>query len=273
MDRGYRNYAFYGRHTAHGRRRWKIIDRLIRERRGNCASVGNRSPLNTSQLTHWVRGLARPTAIICADDAQGRQILDALRIAKIAVPEEITVLGFDNDALMCDIAHPRLSSVALNAQRIGFEAAAMLDAIMHGRPVLERVEIPPVGVVTRRSTDAIGCDDAVVAEVAHYIHEKAITGIGVADAVQFACTSRRSLETRFRGSLGKSIHAAIQGERLQRAKDMLIHTNFKLAYIAQKSGFSNAEYMHRVFRRELKMTPISFRTLHGHHPASTQKSS
>jgi LacI family transcriptional regulator len=265
LDRGFRNLAFYGRHTSHGRSRFRIFEALALKERCTCISPANKKPFTSLQLTQWVRGLARPTAILCSDDHNAREVLDALRNASIAVPEEIAVLGFDNDALMCDIAHPRLSSIVLNPQRIGYEAAAMLDALMHGKPVPQRVEVPPLGVKLRRSTDNIACDDPAVARAVRFIHEKAITGVGVGDVARHAFTSRRALEIRFRKAMGKSVHQAIHDVQLQHAKEMLIHNDCKLAVIAEKSGFSSTEYMHRIFRRELKCTPNQFRMLNGRH--------
>jgi LacI family transcriptional regulator len=200
---------------------------------------------------------------MACNDFRGTQALDACRRAGIAVPEEVAVVGVDNEELVCTLANPPLSSVVPNARSIGYEAAALLDRLMRGEPEpTTPLFIPPVEVITRLSTDVNAIADPEVATAMRFIREHACEGIAVADVLSQVPVSRSVLQRRFRGLLGRSIHGEIAGVRLQRAKQLLIETDLPLAAIAQRTGFSHVEYLCAAFRQATGLPPGTYRREH-----------
>jgi LacI family transcriptional regulator len=175
------------------------------------------------------------------------------------VPEEIAVLGVNDDELICEMANPPLSSVVHNARRIGYEAAAMLDRLMQGRKVVADLVIDPLGVKTRQSTDLLAIEDPEVAKAVRFIREHACEGIRVDDVLDQVALSRRTLEMRFRDAVGRPPHVEIRRVQLERVKELLVTSDFKLDRIAELTGFSTAQYLAGLFHRVVNMTPGAWR--------------
>lgn len=214
-------------------------------------------------LGQWLLQLPRPVAVFTCYDIRGREVLDACRRFSIPVPDEVAVLGVDNDELLCALAFPPLSSVVPNARRTGYEAAAVLEALMADRdPGPMTRLIPPIGVVTRQSTDVLAVEDRNVARAVRYIREHACEGICVDDVVSHAALSRRLLETRFKKLLGRSPHDEITRVQLRRVKELLAETDLPLAEIADRTGFRYVEYLSAVFKNKTGMPPGQFRSEH-----------
>lgn len=211
-------------------------------------------------LQRWLKALPKPVGIMAAYDICGYQVLDGCRAAGLAVPDEVAVIGVDNDTLLCDLASPPLSSVIPNAHRAGYEAAAMLDQLMAGKrvPDLARL-IPPMGVADRQSTDVLAVDDREIARAVRFIRENACERINVSDVLKAVPLSRRVLEQRFRRLLGHTPHEEILQVRLSRVKQLLVETDLPLYLIAERAGFDHVEYLSVVFRRETGRTPSAFR--------------
>lgn len=211
-------------------------------------------------MARWLAGLPKPVGVIACNDDRGREVLAACRQARLRVPEELAVVGVDNDELLCDLSDPPLSSVALNAERAGFEAAAVLDQLMAGRiGKPRRLLAAASGVVARRSTDVLLHEDPEVAAALRFIHDNAGRPIRVYDVVASLGAARRTLEIRFRQALGRSIHAEIQRARLERARRLLLETDLALPKVAQACGFGSPSYLAAVFHRNLGMTPVKYR--------------
>jgi LacI family transcriptional regulator len=178
----------------------------------------------------------------------------------LAIPEEVSLIGVNNDDLIVHICQPPLSSVELNAVKIGYEAAALLDGLMHGRrtpgqPML----VPPVGVVARGSSDIEAVGDPEVAGALRFIREHAADGIEVEDVLDRLTVSRRTLERRFRDYLGRSPHDEIVRVRLERAERLLAVTRATVASVAESSGFGSPKHFHRVFKQQTGLTPVVYR--------------
>ncbi len=197
---------------------------------------------------------------MACDDCRGREVLEACRTAGIRVPEEMAVIGVDNDELLCELADPPLSSVALNAEAGGYQAAMLLDRMMHGRQCEPaRLTVEALHVVTRRSTDIVAIDDPVVAAALRYIHDHAATAIGIGDVVEHVLLSRRALEMRFKAVTGRTPLVELRRVRLERAKRLLHETDLSLTRVASAAGFSSETYLIQVFRQELGITPARYR--------------
>lgn len=213
-------------------------------------------------LARWIRELPKPIGIMACYDFRGQQLLDACRRLDVAVPDEVAVIGVDNDELLCELADPPLSSVIPNAQRTGYEAAALLDRMMRGPRVRGETHlIPPLGIQTRQSTDVLAISDRNIARAVHYIRQHACDGINVADVLKAVPQSRRLLEQRFRKMIGRTPHQEIIRVQLEQVKLLLSQTDLPLEEIAERSGFAHVEYLSVAFKRELGIPPSKYRVM------------
>jgi LacI family transcriptional regulator len=214
-------------------------------------------------MSRWIAQLPKPLGLMACNDYRGVQVLDACRRADIAVPEEVAVIGVDNEILACELAAPPLSSIIPNCHRIGYEAAEMLDRLMRRERLSEpRREVLPYGIVTRQSTDVMAIPDPMLAAALRFIRESACAGIRVEDVLKHVAVSRSVLQRRFRMTLGRTIHSAITAVRLERVKQLLSETDLPLAGVAQRAGFSHVDYMSTAFRKATGSSPGVFRREH-----------
>ena len=234
-----------------------------------CHTYGSLSPLEKAdwgiereRLCDWLKSLPKPVAVFAAMDVRGRQVLDACLTAGLDVPHDIAVLAVDNDELICDSTTPPLSSIALDTERMGYEAAQLLDLAMRRKRTVKRVTrtFPPLHVVTRRSTEAFHIDDPVVARALEFIWLNAQNPIGVPEIVKHAGVSRRLLEMRFRKALSHTIQEELQRTRLKRVTTLLAETNLSVTAIAKACGFTSKSYLGRVFHRTFHTTMTRYRS-------------
>ena len=212
-------------------------------------------------IANWLRQLTRPAAIMACYDFQAQQVLHVCRELEIAVPEEIAVLGVDDDHLICELAEPNLSSVIPDTRSTGYEAAELLDRMMQGEPVStpQRLITQPLGIRVRQSTDTLAIADTEVARALSFIRRHAMSNIRVTDILQHVTLSRRALEHRFTRLIGHTPHEEIVRVRIERIKVLLRETELSIHEIARRSGFEYAEYMAAAFKRETGLTPSDFR--------------
>ena len=221
------------------------------------------------QVARWIKELPRPAAILAAWDGCGVEVLEVCQQLGVAVPDELAVLGVDNDDLLCELADPPLSSVVVDPHRIGYQAATMLDQMMAGQHVPPgEFRVQPLGVVTRQSTDVLAVEDRPISEAMSFIREHADQGINVEDVLSVVPLSRRVLESRFKKSFEITPHEAIVRVRLQRARQLLAETDLPLQVVAERSGFHYAEYMSNTFRKRMGVTPGLFRAQQRGHDRS-----
>jgi len=208
----------------------------------------------------WLRRLPKPVGVMACNDDTGLLVLDACRRAGILVPDEVAVVGVGNDECLCELGQPSLSSVDLDPQRIGYEAAHMLDMLMAGRTLLDPyVLAPPRGVIARASTDVLATADQGVVRAVRFIREHACGPIRVTDVLKHARMSRASLEPRLKRTLGRTIHQEIERVRVARVRELLASSAAPLKQIASQAGFRYPEYMMRVFRQATGQTPGQYR--------------
>jgi LacI family transcriptional regulator len=217
------------------------------------------------RLSKWVQQLPKPIGVMASYDIQAQRILDVCRELEISVPDEVAVIGVDNDAIICKLSSPSLTSVIPDAQGAGRLAAELLDKMMHEHEIAPIAYLlPPLGIACRQSTDVYSVSDPDIAAAARYIRDHACEGIMVADVVGHIAMSRRVLESRFRKATGKTPHEAIVSQRLAKVAELLRDTDWTLESIAHRTGFEHAEYMSVAFRRAYKMPPSEYRR--GHKP-------
>lgn len=211
-------------------------------------------------MRQWIAKLGRPVAVMTCNDWQGMQLSEMCRYAGLRVPEDVAIVGVDNDDLICDLCNPPLSSVAVPGERVGYEAAMLLDRMLQGnKPTESVVTLPPIGVVTRRSSDTLAIEDSDVAAAVRFIRLNAHRPMGVEDILEDVHISRRSLERRFRQLLGRSPLEEIRRAHVERAQSLLAGTDLSMPAVAKKSGFVSAERLSVIFRQETTLTPTSYR--------------
>jgi len=268
LDRGFRNYAFVGiaRRIWSQRREQAFCERI--RRAGFEPHVYPTPRRKTDRqwareqaiLEGWLRGLPKPVGLMACNDDRGREVMEACRGAGVRVPEEAAVVGVDNDELLCELADPPLSSVALNAERGGFDAAALLAGLMSRRiRKPRRIVTPALGVVTRRSTDMTAIEDSEVANAVRFIYENAGGHLRIDDIADEMAISRRSLEIRFERALGRTLHEEIRRVRLERATRLLLETDLPMTTVAETSGFNTPSYLAQIFKQHTGMTPAQYR--------------
>tara|TARA_R110002096_G_scaffold104771_10_gene230721 strand:+ start:2226 stop:3323 length:1098 start_codon:yes stop_codon:yes gene_type:complete len=213
-----------------------------------------------TRVDEWLATLPKPIAIFCSNDLPARRIAEACERGGITVPDEIALLGVDNDSSECRLASPHLSSIDTPAEGIGYEAARMLAELMNGgAPSKRRVFLPPLYVVTRSSTDRWACSHPVVAKALDFIRDQSATGIDVDAVASHAGVSRRQLERQFRQELHRSILTAIHEAKVAHARELLVSTDLRMAEISERAGFSSAKRLHAVFHAQTGFSPADFR--------------
>ncbi len=262
-DRGFRHLAYYGvRGERWSELRLEGVEAVARAAKATLSvhPSGGKWEASQERLKSWIAGLPRPLGLVAANDIHGLRALDACRRAGLAVPEQVAVVGADDDAELCELSDPPLSSVTFNPERVGYDAAGLLDRLMAGRPgPAEPVQVPPLGVSTRQSTDILAIDDADVAKAIHYIRRHAFEGITVEDVLEEVPLSRRALEHRFRRRLGRTPKEEIQRLRFEQAKNLLSSTDLPVARISDRLGFHQPAYLSAAFKRETGLSPAAFR--------------
>ena len=215
-------------------------------------------------IGQWLKKLPKPVGLMVSNDDRGRHVTEACKITGLNIPEEIAIIGVDNDELVCEMSNPPLSSIALNAQKGGYKAAALLDKMMSDNyGTDEEIVIQPTHIVTRRSSDILAIEDQEVAAAVRFIRENSRKAIRVDDVVSTAALSRRGLEQRFRRVLGRSVHDEIRRCRIEQIAQMLVQTNLTISQIASVLDYSGIEKISRYFQREKGMSPLAYRKQYG----------
>lgn len=211
-------------------------------------------------LFRWLRPLAKPVGVLAANDVRARHVLEACRRFGLRIPDDVAVLGVDNDELICQLATPPLSSIVQGTEEIGYRAAGLLDGLMRRRMrKTANVLVDPVAVVERASTDLVATDDPVVAAALTYIRQNACGGLGVPDVARGIGVSRSTLDGHFRRGVGHTVHDEILRIQMNAARSLLAATELPLDQVAKRSGFCHAQYLSSIFRRQFGQTPGEYR--------------
>ncbi|MDO4582967.1 MAG: DNA-binding transcriptional regulator [Planctomycetia bacterium] len=210
-------------------------------------------------LRKWLQKLPRRTAVLCGNDELAFQVLEQCRLAGIAVPQHLAVAGIGNDDCICELGHPTLTSVELRPQKIGYQAAELLQQAMDGRSIPHDTLTPCGEIIVRQSTDTFLTEDESLNRAIQFIRHHACEGIGVEDVCQAAHLTRIPLENRFKKWLGRTVYQEIQRIRLAEIQKMLRTTRLPFKTIVRQAGFRRLEQMMRFFRKETGMTMKEFR--------------
>jgi LacI family transcriptional regulator len=266
-----RHFAYCGdqRHLW-SKQRGEAFARTLRSAGLPCAefsprrAAGRTWDLELEAIAGWLGRLPKPVGVFACYDTRAQQVIEACHHAGLNVPDEVAVLGVDDDEMICELCDPPLSSILPNARRTGYEAAAILSGLMSGRikSAVRSREIAPVRVVERRSTAALAIGDRHVEAALRHIREHACDGINMKDILQAVPVSRTLLELKFRQLVGDTPHRLIKRHQLERVRQLLVESSLAVAQIADLTGFESPAYLSATFRRETGESPRQFRLRH-----------
>lgn len=215
-----------------------------------------------AELASWLEHLPKPAAIFSCYDALALQLIEACHGRGIHVPDQVAILGVDDDELLCRLSTPPLSSITPDARQAGRLAADLLDRLFRREAVFIEHLVPPLGVAIRQSTDMFASSDPIVSAAVRFIRDNAQRGIKVVDVADAISTSRRTLEQLFLKQLGRTPHEEILRLQFRMVEEFLRRTDMKLATIARHCGFKHPEYMTAAFTRRHGIPPREFRRRH-----------
>ncbi|QDU57231.1 AraC family transcriptional regulator [Aeoliella mucimassa] len=270
LDRGVRHIAYVGLHARpYSVDRQEALARAC-EAAGCDFLVYHQVPDQSGRrwlrarerLGSWIEGLPKPVGILAWAVRRGGDVIEEAMHRGFRVPDDVAVLG-DDDELLCNSVHPPLSGVVLPSEQIGLKAAAMIHALMEGRPLDERViTVAPTAIEPRASTDVLAIDDTEVASAVRIIRNRASNPLSVQEIADTLAISRRSLERRFQQSLHRTMGDEISRVHLERAKLLLATTDMPIPAVADASGYGSPEYFARVMKRDTGLTPRQYRGQH-----------
>jgi LacI family transcriptional regulator len=218
-----------------------------------------------NNISNWLKSLPKPNCVFACNDELGFHVLDACKIADIKVPEEIAVLGVDNDELVCNLSLPPLSSIKLGFEKSGFEAAEELDKQMKGcRPAAD-ILVKPQDLIKRQSSDIIAVNDTDIRKALVFIGQNFQKPIQVDSVVKCTSLSRRMLERRFNRYLKRSINDEINRLRIQYIKNILSNSDNSIRKIAESLEYTDVEHFSRFFKKITTLSPIEYRRKFGKH--------
>lgn len=272
LSSGFHNFAFCGfRDTSWSDSRRNSFVEFITEKKFQVATYTEHRKRsepwwkNTfGHLTEWLEQLPKPVGIFACNDDCGRDISQACKLVGINIPEQVALIGVDNDELVCEFCYPSLSSIHLDAEKAGFEAAELLDSLMTGKKTKQSlIVVNATHLVQRRSTDALVFNQSGVANAIKFIRMNAREAIQVQDVAEIAAMSRRNIQRVFRKAIGRSVNEEIRHTRVVLIAEMLIKTNMSILRIASKFQGLSMAHIARYFRQEKGMSLREYRKKFG----------
>jgi len=214
-------------------------------------------PADVRELMVWLSHLPKPVAVLACNDIRGQQVINACREKNLAIPEQVAVLGIDNDEIICRLSRPTLSSIEPDVEMVGFLAASLIASRLAGSPVARRHRLPPRQIVERQSTDTVVADAPEVVAAARLIRSR--IGISVDQVCEQTGVSRSKLDRLFASAIGRTVAGEMTRVKLQLSQNLLVNSALPVAEIARHCGFCSATYFCRFFKRETGRTPEAFR--------------
>lgn len=270
LQRGFRNFAYLGYGSmGWSRERGQAYIKALADAGYEChtmlAAQGEIHALGVcGPLAAWVKQLPKPVAIFACHDRAAMLAGHACAHVGCEMPDDVAILGVDNNAMECGFTSPPISSIMGSARRIGYQAAELLDRMMRGEAVPhEPQRVAPAGVAARGSTDIYASDDPDLVAALNYIRDHAGEPIEVGDVAKATIVTRRMLERKFRALMNRSPREHILWAHVEQAKSLLINTNLSILDVALRSGFPSSSKFSTVFKRETSLSPMAFRRLYG----------
>jgi LacI family transcriptional regulator len=215
-------------------------------------------------LAHWLKALPKPVGVMACNDDCGQRVMEVCKLTGLTVPDWVGLIGADNDEVVCGLTDPPMSSVAINFERAGYEAASALDGLMRqSRVVPSRITALASHVAARRSTDFVAAEELHLTKALRIIRDRARSGVTVDEVAQSSGLSRRTLEKWFRKLLGRSVLDEIRRVRTDQIAQLLVETDLPVAQIAELLGFADAQHIARYFRAGKRTSPLAYRKAYG----------
>lgn len=264
LERGLAHLGFLSiGDTWYGEQRMAAFRQVIEQEAGRTCHVlagveGDREVFEPA-MRRWLEQLPRPIAVMAVNDSHALNLMNVAMAMGLRIPEDLAVLGVDNDRWAVAMSPVAISSVAIDARQIGYRAARLLDRLMDGQAPPPPQWIPPVGVVARRSTDIVLAEDSLVAAALGYMRDHCGEPLTVEDVLMAVGGSRRSLEMRMKRATGQTPQAAIFAAQIERGKRLLASSDHTMGEISRACGFGRQEQFSRVFKRLTGLTPGQYR--------------
>jgi LacI family transcriptional regulator len=269
LRRGFRNGGYFGvRGISYVRSHQRSFESTLKSAGATCSTYSvfphhGAEPdwnLNRAQLIDWLKNLPKPVGILTWNASGSREILYAAHDAGFLVPEDIAVLSGTDDELFCKSAYISISGIRPATHQIGHQAAVLLDKLMRGKKKTSTLQLfQPLGITERQSTDTLAIQDAILLKAIRYIRANAHRNLRVTEVVKHASTSRRALEIRFAEQLQRTLAQEIRRTHVEKACELLEQTDLPMPDVAEGSGFSSAERLAIVFRKEMRQPPLRYR--------------
>lgn len=276
LKKGFKHFAFYGfNDIVWSRERAGGFEAKVREagytvdyfehKKSRSMDLWYYKP---SVLSKWLKGLPKPVALMACDDSQALHITEAAKHAGIQIPEEVAVLGVDNDETTCYLSDPPLSSISMDTEKAGYDTARLMEQLIRGRKAaVVDIIVKPTHVITRHSTDIFSANDKQVVRALKFIHTNISRNINVDHVLKEVALSRRSLEMRFVRITGYPVYKYIYRLRIEKFIRMLLETDKSVFEIALEMGLNDSKNITRQFRQVTGMTPLEYRKTHRLEPA------
>ena len=268
FERGYRRFAAYSLETElFFVERVRNFVSVVADFGGICSELSEGFSdtavdweASQAKLIAWLSALPKPVGVFAANDQLGVRLLAACQRAGIAVPEEVAVVGAENEETLCTFATPPLTSVQFNGQAVGYAAAGVLDQMMQGKePERREILIPPKGIQVRASSDELVINDPIVARAVRFIRENAVLGINVDDVCHKLNVSRSTLDRRMKATVKRTPKEEISRVRFREVERLLRETDLTVENIAEQTGFAHSHYLQAAFKDTYGQTPGAFR--------------
>ena len=265
--RHFKNFAFYGnKNFFWSKARAEGYRREVERIRGNYYYFESEL-LDSMQwsrehveLDNWLQGLPKPVALFACDDNFALQVSEMCKVNNINIPDELSLLGVDNDELICNLSHPSISSIVTDDENGGYQTGKMLqNLILNKNNIPFNINIDPVRIELRQSTEKYNISDSYVKTVLNYIHENIRLNISIDELTAIVPLSRRNLEKKFREATGTSVHQFILDKKVDLISTELLTTDKDLLDIAIETGFNDVRNVYRIFKKYTGYTPVSFR--------------
>lgn len=270
-QQGYRNFAFCG--LPRGMNRWSdfradAMAEAVGRMGGQFSlfesqAVGSQNPRweqDQEQIAEWLRTLPLPTGLLANTDDRALQVLEAARRAELRVPDDLGVIGIDNDELLCNLANPPLTSVHCGVERVGYRAAAELSRLISGKSRRkERIDLQPLCVVERESTNILLFQDHELGRLIRELRSNACDGLRVDELLQKSDLSESTIQRRFKQLVGRSMKEEITRIRMERACELLAHSDLPISEISSRCGFNEPKQLSTVFHKKMGLTPLAYR--------------
>jgi LacI family transcriptional regulator len=268
LKKGFKNFAFYGfKNIVWSRERALGFEERVKlngfkveffeQKKSRSRELWYYKP---SALSHWLNALPKPVALMSCDDNQGQHVTEACKLAGIRIPEEVAVLGVDNDETICNLSDPPLSSIMLDTEKAGYEAARLMDNLINTKTQdIYDIVVEPTQVITRQSTDIYAANDKYIVAALKFIHQNTENNIQVQHVLKQVPLSRRALEKRFQQITGFPIYKYIHTLRIEKFAAKLLETDKTILEISQETGFIDSKNISRQFKEIKGCKPNEYR--------------